>query len=188
MRNTSQKTLIGLLREAVNEWRRNERWSRETVVDEIVRVHHARGYDRLTGIDFNPPSHDAFARMKANADKLFRWLDDDSKDSNLLPANFIPSVLAALPLDLRCRFLIDLLDPVGLTVSVLECHPGPAGMLSAHLSLLKEAGEANVAMGEVVGEMNRDRLLAARKEIDESVLAHQAARQAIDAALSTVKG
>lgn len=41
--------------------------------------------------------------MKVNADRVFRWLDDGTKDTNLVPANFVPSILAALPTDLKVR-------------------------------------------------------------------------------------
>lgn len=87
------RTLIALLASAVNDWRRAEGWSRETVVQVIVEHHQRVGGEQLTGLVFAPPSIDPFDRAKASADRVFRWLDDQTKDTNLMPANFLPSLL-----------------------------------------------------------------------------------------------
>lgn len=108
------KTLIALLRDAVESWRKGNGWSRETVSQVIVETHERIGGPASSGIVFDPPSRDAFERAKANADRIFRWLDDSTKDNNLMPANFIASLLAALPADRRLHLADELLAPVGL--------------------------------------------------------------------------
>ena len=50
------RTLIALLASAVNDWRRAEGWSRETVVQMIVEHHQRIGGEQLTGLVFAPPS------------------------------------------------------------------------------------------------------------------------------------
>lgn len=110
MRSESH-TLISTLLSVVNQWRRREGWSRETVVQHIVEAHERINAHIATGIVFDPPSRDAMDRMKANADRVFRWLDDSTKDNNLLPANFLPSILSALPNDLKIQALGGPADP-----------------------------------------------------------------------------
>ncbi|MCS9500340.1 hypothetical protein N1E27_29850, partial [Pseudomonas aeruginosa] len=90
---TESHTLISTLLGVVNQWRRREGWSRETVVQHIVEAHERIQGALVTGIVFDPPTRDTTERMKVNADRVFRWLDDGTKDTNLVPANFVPSIL-----------------------------------------------------------------------------------------------
>jgi hypothetical protein len=94
MRDSSHTVIAGV-RIAVNTWRKREGWSRETVVTRIVGQYEKLGGPELTGIVFNPETQDSYDRAHVNADRVYRWLDDESKDLNLLPANFLPFVLAA---------------------------------------------------------------------------------------------
>ncbi|MDD5175775.1 MAG: hypothetical protein PHQ05_05060 [Sterolibacterium sp.] len=111
---TASRTPLAIVRDHVEDWRKSKRWSRETVVDAIVQAHERLGLDRLTGIHFDPPTRDTFERMRVNADRVFRWLDDSTKDKNLLPFNFIWSVLAAMPMERRLAMADTLLAPVDL--------------------------------------------------------------------------
>ncbi len=96
MRDVSHKTWIAIVLDHVNAWRKANGWSRETVVQMIVEAHECTNGPVVTGIKFEPHTADTFERWKVNADRVFRWLDDSSKDTNLLPTNFIPSILAAM--------------------------------------------------------------------------------------------
>lgn len=109
---------IATIRDHVEDWRRDNDWSRETVVQLMVETHEQLGLDRLTGIRFDPPTRDTYERLRVNADKVYRWLDDHSKDKNLLSANFLWSILAAMPVDRRLALVEALLSPVGITVAV----------------------------------------------------------------------
>lgn len=167
MRSASQ-TLIAVVRNAVNTWRRREGWSRETVVMEIVETHERIGGPARTGIVFDPATRDTFERAKVNADRVFRWLDDESKDTNLLPANFVPILIAALPQDLRLTVVDELLRDAGLHADV---SPRMAAGLppAQHLrTLLKEFSEAAAAVGDLGGREDDPALLAnAEKELAE---------------------
>ncbi len=79
MRSMSQTT-ITILRDEITEYRRGKRLSRETVAAGIVDAHERLGADVVTGIRFEPKTVDAFERTKVNADRIFRWLDDVTKD------------------------------------------------------------------------------------------------------------
>jgi hypothetical protein len=169
MRNQSH-TLIGTLREAVDQWRRREGWSRESVVQAIVDAHQALDAPSTTGITFDPDTRDTYERMKVNADRVFRWLDDVSKDSTLLPANFLPSILAALPLDLRLRCLNAILRPVGMEAKSADVVAGAECDMSRDLKdLMKEGTEAQLALVGVNGDAPLEVLNNALREVVESL-------------------
>lgn len=110
--NLQSKTLIGIIREHVIAWRRAENWSRETVAGVIVELHQASNHS--TGIVFEPQTKDAFEIREVNAQRIFRWLDDESKGGNLLPANFIPSILTAMPVERRLMCASEIMVSIGL--------------------------------------------------------------------------
>ena len=119
MRNESHKTLIGILREHVADWRRAAGLSSASAIDMIVAAHAHAGGPAVTGIRFDAHS-DEFQRMKNNSDRVLRWLDDETKDTNFLPANFIFSILAGMPDDARVHCLNDMLRRFGLCVRAIE--------------------------------------------------------------------
>ncbi|WP_195763875.1 toxin YdaT family protein [Pseudoduganella rivuli] len=188
MRNESHKSLIGMVRDHVIAWRKAEGWSRETVVQAIVEAHQRIDGPTASGIVFDPTTRDAFERQKVNADRVFRWLDDESKDSNLLPANFLPSILAAMPLDVRLHCLSDFLRPLGVTVSSVDMAVDSSFEASVHLrSLIKETSEAQLALVEVGPDAGVAQLERASREIkDVQEVAGRAAR-ALEAAMSGIR-
>lgn len=119
MRNESHKTLIGILREHVADWRRTSGLSLLSAVDAIVLAHDTADGPAVTGICFDAHT-DAFQRVKNNSDRVMRWLDDETKDTNFLPANFVLSILAGLPDDARVHCLNDMLRRFGLCVRAIE--------------------------------------------------------------------
>lgn len=116
MQRATHPSPIAIVSDHFEAWRRDNRWSRETVADGIVQAHDRIGGPEITGIRFEPPTTDTFERMRVNADRLFRWFDDRSKDKNLLNLNMFWSILEALPVDRRVMMLNDLLQPVGIAV------------------------------------------------------------------------
>ena len=120
MRDVSHKTWIAIVLDHVNAWRKANGWSRETVVQMIVEAHDRMNGQVVTGIKFEPHTADTFERWKVNADRVFRWLDDSSKDTNLLPTNFIPSILSAMPMDVRLHCMDDLLRGVGIAARPID--------------------------------------------------------------------
>lgn len=119
MRNESHKTLIGILREHVADWRRAAGLSSASAIDIIVAAHAHVGGPAVTGIRFDAHT-DEFQRMKNNSDRVLRWLDDETKDTNFLPANFVFSILAGMPDDARVHCLNDMLRRFGLCVRAIE--------------------------------------------------------------------
>lgn len=110
--NLHRKTLIAILRDHVNAWRRENSWSRETVAQVIIEMHEQIGAS--TGIIFEPQTKDVGAIREVNSQRHFRWLDDETKSTNLLPSNYIPSILAAMPLDRRLACASEIMVSIGL--------------------------------------------------------------------------
>lgn len=181
-------TWIATLRGAVEEWRRDNGWSRETAAEAIVMAHECIGGPRATGIVFDPPTRDTYERMRVNADRIFRWLDDVTKDRNHLPANFIPSVLAALPDGLRLHALDELLRPLGIACRTLggEAAIGDVGRLFREM--LTEGAQAEVAAADLLDGASHGELLNAQREIAEDIAARSRMLAAVETALSTIGG
>ncbi|CAM5287613.1 hypothetical protein ECAE60S_00237 [Eoetvoesiella caeni] len=169
MRSMSQ-TLIGVLREEISEYRRLNRMSRETIAAGIVEAHERMGVDSLANIRFEPKTLDVFERQKVNADRIFRWLDDETKDGTLMPANFLQSVLAGVPDDVRRRALDRILQPLGFTVrSTTSDHCGSPVSANEVAALIREQSEAVAATTSLLGGADRSGLVTARREMAEAV-------------------
>lgn len=185
MRNLSQ-TLLGILREEISEYRRVHRLSRETIAANIVEAHERLGADTLVNIRFEPKTVDTFERMKVNADRIFRWLDDETKDGTLMPANFLQSLLAGIPEEVRRRALDRILMPLGFAVRSLtgsqELVPFSAAVAT---ELMREQNDAAVAVTSLIDGYDKHELEAAHQEVSEAIDAGIKTRAMIEAQLAS---
>jgi hypothetical protein len=188
MRSLSQ-TLIGILREEIAEYRRANRLSRETVAAAVVEAHEALGADASTGIRFEPKTLDTFERTKVNADRVFRWLDDTTKDANLLPTNFLVSLLAGLPEEVRRRALDRILMPLGFAARALGEERGGAPVsVGGVAALIREQSEAAAAATSLLGDHGPVALATARREVAEAVDMGQRMLERIEAQMTAEGG
>jgi hypothetical protein len=152
-RDPQHRTAIAIVRDHVEAWRREHRWSRESVADLIVQTHEHAGYDRLTGIVFDPPTRDTYERQRVNADRIYRWLDDATKDKNLLPANFLWSILAALPDERRLALSCALFAPVGMGACQIDDgadeHPDGGAVLHFQ-AVVTASSESEIALSRML--------------------------------------
>lgn len=187
MRNLSQ-TLIGILREEISEYRRLNRLSRETIAAGIVEAHERLGADSLCNIRFEPKTLDTFERMKVNADRIFRWLDDETKDGTLMPANFLQSALAGIPEEVRRRCLDRLLMPLGFAVRSLGL-PDTLVPFSAAVAteLMREQNEAAIAITGLIDGYDKHELEDAHREVSEAIDAGVKARAMIEAQMANTE-
>lgn len=184
MRNLSQ-TLIGILREEISEYRRLNRLSRETVAANIVEAHERLGADSLVNIRFEPKTVDAFERMKVNADRIFRWLDDETKDGTLLPANFLQSVLAGVPEEVRRRALDRILMPLGFAVRSLSLPQALAPFsVTVAVDLMREQNEAAQAVTGLIDGYDKHELEDAHQQVSEAIDAASRTRAMIEAQMA----
>lgn len=149
MRNESHKTLIGILREHVADWRRAAGLSLLSAVDAIVLAHDTADGPAVTGIRFDAHT-DAFQRAKNNSDRVMRWLDDETKDTNFLPANFVFSILAGMPDDARVHCLNDMLRRFGLCVRAIESSDEAGLALGDICDLASADADALASLAAVV--------------------------------------
>lgn len=169
MQHESHRTLIAILRDAVEAWRKRNGWSRETAAQMIVDAHERIGGPAVSGIVFDPPSRDTFERAKANADRIFRWLDDLTKDRNHLPPNFIPSILAALPADLLTAAVNDLLRPLNLACRMLPAKIDDSDTtIRLFKGMLTVSAEASAAMADLLDGVDPGELERAQTAISEA--------------------
>lgn len=168
MQRATHPSPIGILRDHIEAWRRDNRWSRETVADMIVQAHVRIGGPVFSGIVFEPPTTDTFERMRVNADRIFRWLDDTTKDKNLLPFNFILSILGALPEDRRVVLLNDLLAPLALHVEAGgddDAEVTHAELVEAFQSIVDHGAQATVATSQLLDGIAPGEIEQAEKKL-----------------------
>lgn len=179
MRNETRVTLISRLAACVDDWRKSANMSQHTVVDEIVKAHERIDGPAATGIRFEHNA-DEFNRMHANSQRVWRWLDDKSKDTNLLPVNFLPSILAAMPHDIRYAFLAEMLAPLGVRVAlaehsdedelnfdhVVDLHLETVNAVQLISLAQKEPTEANLMKAELASQKVTQRFVRTRKVLN----------------------
>lgn len=188
MRDSSHRTWISFMRDAVDAWRKREGWSQATVVQEIIETHIRIGADARTGIRFEPQTTDAFDRMRINSERVYRWLDE-TKDNNLLGAAFAETILAALPRDLRHECVSSMLGRYcGLSVRFSDVTPGEMRVSELLRSVIQESGEAESAMVDLIDGATVDELTRAQRGLAESVSVHQAAIDAVERELEKLRG
>jgi enolase len=167
-------SLVDVLRGAVEAWRRDSgHMSRETVAIYVTEAHERIGADAATGITFDSTSKDAYTKAKGAAQKLYRWLGGDDEHEAKLPANMVPTLLAALPMDRRVSVLNQILCPLGLEVRPVDQAPATGFDAIKHLrSITKEGSEAKMALLTVSPDATDADLLEAHRELAEAETAY----------------
>lgn len=170
-------SLVDVLRGAIEAWRRESgQMSRETLAIHITEAHERIGADIATGINFDSTSKDAYTRAKSAAQKLYRWFGGDDEHEAKLPANMVPTLLAALPMERRVGVLNQILCPLGLEVRPIDQAPAVGFDAIKHLrSITKEGSEAKMALLTVSPDATDAELLAAHRELMEAEEAYSAA-------------
>lgn len=195
MRANSHRTVIGVIRDGVSRWRRREGLTRQLVADRIVDAHNECGFDSLTGLDFHAVTGDADRAdraMQTNSERIWRWLDDETKETTLLPANLIPSVLMAMPVDIRQEVVTEILAPLGLVVSP-HISEQSGQLLDVLMSLVKEGGEANTAfarlcVGTDAASASMAALIDTDRELAEAMAALSRARDEVLRRVQSLRG
>ncbi len=176
MRNVSHKSWISTVSDAVNAWRVRENWSRETVCQEFVEEFEQTESPNAWNIEFSNHA-DISQRQKNNADKIMRWLDDSSKDTNLLGFNFSRVILRRLPADLRMACLNEMLAPMNLVVRGVDSQEQGGLNATSHLvKIARETSEAQSAVANLIDGASHDELVKADRELAEAEEAVRAAR------------
>lgn len=179
MKQTSQfQAPAAILRAEIEAWRTSERMSREAVAISIVEAHQQLGAELATEISFEYEG-DAFTRARKSAQKIFRWLDEGN-----LPAQLVPSILAALPVERRLACLSQMYCNLGVQVRPIDAGTVETINLPAHLpKVMKEATEAQLALVNLPPDASDAVLLGVHKELTD---AEQACANAARDVMATV--
>ncbi|WP_152681598.1 toxin YdaT family protein [Chromobacterium subtsugae] len=166
----SHKSILRLLRDALEEWEHRDKATREVVADRIVSSYYASSATRQPRFEFKGyagDETDMSRAMTTNAQRIWRWLDDQSKTANLLPSSFLPVILGALPMDLRLSCMTEWLRPLGLDVALVKTVDGDATHAALVAAAAKEAGEAVSAFSLLADGMSQPALMRAKVELEE---------------------
>lgn len=183
--NPRAQGIAAILRTEIEAWRRANSIasiSREAVAAMVMEAHQALGGEAATGVEFSFVG-DTYTQAKKAAQKLYRWLDVDGT----LPAGMVQSILAALPADLRLHCLNQMFRPLGAEARSLEAVAPARFNGMAHLqTMIKEGGEAKLAVVAAVAEQTPQAYRNAIREVSESIEAEAAAKRSLEAALLEV--
>ncbi|MFK3741405.1 toxin YdaT family protein [Massilia sp. TN1-12] len=178
-------SLVDLLRVAVESWRRDNGQSRETVAIEVMEAHERMGAAATTGITFDSSSKDLYTKAKSAAQKLYRWFGGDDEQDAKLPANMLPSILAALPMEQRLEVLNQILLPLGVEARQVEQSPALRFDVLKHLrAVMKEGGEGQMALVTLPPDATPGQRLAAHRELVEASQAFDCAATELMAEIS----
>lgn len=161
-------SLIGIIRKHLDGWRKENQWSRETIAGEIYKAHESINGPVNSGIELENKS-DVFETMKINAQRIYRWLDDVTKDINLMPLNFLPTILATMPIGVRLRCVNEILLPLDLACRpILKAVNGKVDI--DHLQeLIRESSEAQQAVVNLLDGASKAELLKAHNELQQAI-------------------
>lgn len=170
-----QATPIQCLKRHLDAWKlrgpNGRGMSEATMFDEIVAAHNRIGGPERTGIRFNE-GDDLYNRQKANALRVKRLLaDEDPVKDDLADqlVNLLPSILAAMPADLRISFLNDYLTPLDMHVAGNdEADDGELG-ISDLAEIMHKDAQMQQSFAAVLQSPDLSALTAAYKDINESI-------------------
>lgn len=176
-------SIASILRAEIEAWRRVGNISREGVAASVMDAHQALGGEADTGVDFSFVG-DSYTQAKKAAQKLFRWLDVDGT----LPANMVPSILAALPLDVRLHCINQFFRPLGVeTRSLDQAAPARFDGLAHLQHMIKENAEAQSAVVLATTVQTPQSIQTAIREVSESIQVSLDAKRSLEAARLAVE-
>lgn len=171
----ADESWIDCLKRYIRLWKRRSETgvlSDAAICDEIVKAHNASGLATKTGIRFAPGSSDEYNRQKANAARIMRMLSDEpsTEFESVSLYNMLPSILAAMPSDLRADFLNEYLAPLGLTARGIEVEQVAQFNPTADLvKLAKEASEAQGAVADLIDGATPTEMAKAERELQDII-------------------
>lgn len=172
-------SLIGIIRNHLEGWRKENQWSRETMAGEIFKSHESINGPINSGIELED-KQDVFETMKINAQRIYRWLDDVTKDINLMPLNFLPTILATMPERVRLETVNEILAPLGMGSYFLKSEPERQSFsVSIMQRMIVEDAQAHSAYGDLLDGASRAELLHAQSELQEAIAEKQKALEQV---------
>ena len=183
-----KKTWISIVSEHVEEWRSSNDWSRETAAEAIINKYYEIYPKGLPGLDQFSNHPDIFTRNRVNSTRIFRWLDDRTKDKNFLDTNFLHVIIQSLPSDLRVRCINEMLRSMNLVASAVDQSEKPIDNKPVnHLkALIKEGAEACQAITALLDGATPDEWVKAQQELIQLEEVVRKARALVDPQVSAL--
>ena len=183
-----KRSWISVVSDHVEEWKSANKWSRETAAEAIVNKYHEVYPNGLPGVEEFSSHPDIFTRNRVNATRIFRWLDDRTKDKNFLDSNFLSVILQALPDDIRLHCLNEMLRSMDIVAEsvwqqVKTAEDKPISHLKA---LIKEGSEACSALTDLLDGETYEELAKAQQELAELERSAKFSRLSVNAKLSAL--
>ncbi|WP_292992549.1 hypothetical protein [Nitrosomonas sp.] len=183
-----KRSWISVVSDHVEEWKSANKWSRETAAEAIVNKYHEVYPNGLPGVEEFSSHPDIFTRNRVNATRIFRWLDDRTKDKNFLDSNFLSVILQALPDDIRLHCLNEMLRSMDIVAeSVWQQVKTSEDKPISHLkALIKEGSEACNALTDLLDGETYEELAKAQQELAELERSAKISRLSVNAKLSAL--
>lgn len=180
-----RKSVTAFIRDMVDGWRKIHGWSQSTVVAEIVAAHKAIDAERSSEIVFEEErrGRDLTHCQRINMQRFYRWLETEDGPGHM-PANMLPSVLAALPVHLRVQLANEILEPCGLAARALNGDADRDFDPMSHLTqFLVEYPQAKQALLKMATCKSGETAMATIQELDDVIRVTTEARNAIEASM-----
>lgn len=178
-----RKPVTALIKDMLDGWRKIKGWSQSTMAAEVVAAHKQIDGERVAEIFFEEtrPGRDLTHCQRINMQRIYRWLENDDGPGHM-PVNFLPSILAALPVDLRVQLANDILAPCGLTAQAATAEEGGEFDPIKHLEkFLVEFPEAKQAMMKMAHCRSPHTIRTVIKELDDVERVTKEARKGLEA-------
>lgn len=147
----NQKSMLAILNEGIRKWRKAAGLSsNEAIGDLIVQAHYKHGFDITTGITFLLDGNDEYHRMHMNAQKIFRWLDGETKATNMLNVNFVPSILADMPSEIKQETINAMLKVVNYTGQPVTSTDQPDTPFALVKNILTQTASINTSYANLL--------------------------------------
>lgn len=179
--HVSFKTPIRNLLEHLDAWREAEGWGRDKLAAEIVGQYEAGDGPQRYRVQFEKCA-DVFKRAHTNATRIFRWFQDDDKDTNLLSVNFLMPILSAMPRNMCMSWLSDFLRPLGLGVhSLNDGAPAALDVQQELIAIIKEGAESQQAVARLMSDKSPQAVRDAVRELMDSIEVQTRLREILEA-------
>lgn len=171
-----QRSRLQCLVKAINTWLELPKTSRSIITADIVESVERLGLTEPLaeqGIAF-ASSDNPYNDMRVNAQKLFRWLGLYTEcETNPERLFFVEqAIVAALPESIRLDYLADIYGRCDVCFSpVLKAESHDIDAVHMATYLMKEQGEAQLAVVKLQEEYSEQQLEDAIKEVSEGISA-----------------
>lgn len=172
MEITTLQNRLALIRRYLDKWAASPRHNRQVVAEIVVEMFDHMGLKEQlagTGVEF-AHGDDAVGDMRAHAQKLWRWLGayEEAKPAPDKLWYVEQAIVAAMPQEMRLRYLRDVYAASGIAVSVRI--DGGSAALAADL-LIKEQSDAARSLVALLDGVDPGELDKADKELHEALSA-----------------